>query len=172
MSSTTEVAATAGGTFKVVADASLKAAYKRANQEDTPMALEIVRDCMEIAKSTSPPDDPELAQVADYERQVDEALARWRADQVEQTPEIKPSTSSARPGEHVTVTGRRFWAHEIVDIRVHSTLVAQVRSDDNGTFTAVVTVPTTRLNLDFDTVITAAGRTSSRWATAPFHVAP
>ena len=52
---TTEISAGVGGTFKVVADASLNIAYKRAQQENTPVALEIVKACLDIAKTTSPP---------------------------------------------------------------------------------------------------------------------
>jgi len=138
---TTEISADVGGTLKVVADASLKLAYKRTEQENTPVALEIVRDCMEIAKTNSPPDDGEQQAATGYQQQFDEAERQWQQKQVDTTPTIKVSASTARRGEQLTVTGTRFWPDEIINISVHATLVAQAQADKDGAFSTVVTVP-------------------------------
>jgi hypothetical protein len=171
MSTTTEIGGGVGGTFKVVADASLKAAYKRTQQEDTPVALEIVKDCMEIARTSSAASDPEQSIAAAYQRQVDQSLQQWQQQQVNQTPMLTLSRNSARKGEQVTVTGSHFWPNEVVDIRVHATIVAQVKADEKGAFSAAITVPSSAPPPDFDTTIIASGETSARSAQAPFHTA-
>ncbi len=172
ISPTTEISGGVGGTLKVVADASLKLAYKKTQQENTPVALQIVKDCMEIAKDTSPAGDPEQSAATDYQHQFDQALQQWQQDQINQTPTLTLSTSSARKGEKVRVTGSRFWQNEMVDIRVHSTIVAQLKADKDGGFSTVITVPSSAPPPDFDTVISATGQSSSRSAQAPFHTAP
>ena len=172
ISPTTEISAGVGGTLKVVADASLNLAYKRTEQENTPVALEIVRNCMEIAKTNSPPDDQEQQAATGYQQQFEEAEKQWQTKQVNATPTITLSTSTARKGENVTVAGTRFWPNEMVDILVHATLVAQVQADNNGAFSTVITVPTSAPPPGFGTTITATGRSSAKSADAPFDTAP
>jgi hypothetical protein len=172
ISPTTEINAGVGGTLKVVADASLNLAYKRTEQENTPVALQIVRDCMEIAKTNSPPDDQEQQAATAYERQFEEAERQWQQEQVNQTPTLTLSASTARKGEQVTVTGTRFWPNEMVDILVHATLVAQVQADKNGAFSTVITVPSSAPPPGFGTTITATGHSSAKSAQAPFDTAP
>ncbi len=170
VSTTTEIGGGAGGTLKVVADASLKAAYKRTQQEDTPVALEIVKDCMEIARTSSAASDPEQSTAAAYQRQIDQSLQQWQQQQVNETPTLMLSRSTARIGEQVTVRGSRFWPNEMIGIHVQATLVAQVKADGAGAFSTVVTVPSSaRPNVD--TVIIATGQTSAKYAEAPFHTA-
>jgi len=165
ISPTTEVSVGVGGTLKVVADASLTLAYKKAQQENTPVALQIVKDCMEIAKTNSPPDDQEQSVATGYEQQ-------WQKLVIGATASLTISPGSAQKGGHVTVKGSQFWPNEMVDIRVHATLVAQVPADANGEFSASITVPSSAPPPDFDTSITATGRSSARSAEAPFHTDP
>lgn len=169
-SSTKEIAGGLGGTFRVVANATLNVAYTKSKQEDTPVALQIVKDCMEIAKTSSSATDTEQTIAASYEQQAEAYLQRWQHQQVEQTPRISLSSSSARIGEQVTVEGSNFWPNETVEIHVHATLVDQVEADGSGAFSDVITVPSSA-PADFDTQITAAGETSAKSARAPFHVA-
>jgi len=172
ISPTTEISGGVGGTLKVVANASLNLAYKRTQQENTPVALQIVKDCMEIAKSNSSASDPEQSIATDYQRQVDQSLQQWQQQQVNQTPTLTLSSASARKGEQVTVNGAQFWPNEMVNIRVHATLVSQVKADEKGAFSAVITVPSSAPPPDFDTTIVATGQTSAKSAEAPFHTAP
>jgi hypothetical protein len=168
---TTKLDGKVSGTFKVVADAALQLGYETSKQENTPVALQIVKDCMEIAKTTSAPNDPERPQVAGSQQQADQTLQDWQKKQVDETPSITLSRSSAKKGQKVTVTGKKFWADEMVDIRVHATLVTQVKADGNGSFSASVTIPQGAPPPSFDTTITATGKSSARSANAPFHTA-
>ncbi len=158
ISPTTEIGGDVGGTFKVVADASLKIAYKKTEQENTPVALQIVKDCMEVARNTSPPDDPEQA-----------AAAQWQKETIAGTPSIKLSRGSARKGQKIVVTGSKFWPEEMVDVNIHASLVAQVKADGQGSFSATVTVPPDAPPANFSTTISATGESSVKTAQAPFH---
>jgi hypothetical protein len=157
----TEIGGGAGGTFKDVADISLDLAYKRMELENTPVALQIVKDCLDIAKNNSPPDDPEQLAASEFQRKI-----------INETPNVTISPGSAKERGQVTVTGSRFWPTEMVDIYVHASLVAQVQADENGAFTAVITVPSSAPPPGFPTTISAAGQSSAKTALAPFQVAP
>jgi hypothetical protein len=169
-SSTKEISGGLGGTFKVVANATLNLAYKKNQQEDTPVALQIVKDCMEIAKTSSSASDTEQSVAASYEQKAAAYIQQWQQQQVKQTPKLSLSSSSARVGEKVTVEGSNFWPNETVEIYVHATLVDQVEADDRGAFSDVITVPSS-VPPDFDTQLSAAGQTSAKSARAPFHIA-
>jgi hypothetical protein len=163
-----EVSAKAGGSFKVVANAVLAAAYKHSKQEDTPVALQIVKDCLKIAESSAASSvDQEAASTA--EKQASRTLTTWQAQQVASTPHIKLSRSHAPPGATVTVTGTGFWPHETVDVRVSAELIDQVADRADGSFTARITVPSDAPPADFPAGITATGESSSKHAEAPFH---
>lgn len=165
INTTTEISAGAGGTLKVVADATLNLAYKKSQQENTPVALQIVKDCMDIAKTNSPPDDQEQSVAASYQRE-------WQDLVISQTPRLTISPTSAREGEQVTVTGSRFWANEMVDIRLDVAIVAQVQADGSGGFSAVITVPSSAAPPGFPSAVIATGQSSAKSAQAPFQTAP
>jgi hypothetical protein len=165
INTTTEISAGAGGTLKVVADATLNLAYKKSEQENTPVALQIVKDCMDIAKTNSPPDDQEQKVAADYQEQ-------WQDLIISQTPSLTISPTGARVGDPVTVTGSQFWANEMVDIRLHVTVVAQIKADASGGFSEVITVPSSAPPPGFPAAVIATGQSSSRSAEAPFETAP
>ena len=156
---TTELGA--GGTLKEVAEVSLNVAYKQAKDENTPVALQIVKDCLEIARTTSPPDDPEQAAAAEFQRET-----------INATPSISISPTTAKKGAQVTVTGLKFWPTEMVDIYLHATLVAQIQADATGSISTSITVPSSAPPPDFPTTITATGRSSAKSAMAPFQTAP
>jgi hypothetical protein len=171
ISTTTEIGGGVAGTLKVVANASLNLAFKKTEQEDTPVALQIVKDCMEIAKRSASAANPEQRVATNYLQRFDRFLQEWQRNQINQTPSITLSSSTARIGEQVTVTGSKFWPGEVVDIYVEGIQVPPpATADDQGSFTVVVTVPSSALP-DIDTVIVASGRTSAKSARFPFHVA-
>jgi hypothetical protein len=165
INTTTEISAGAGGTLKVVADATLNLAYKKSQEENTPVALQIVKDCMDIAKTNSPPDDQEQSVAASYQQD-------WQDLVISQTPSLTISPTSAREGEQVTVTGTRFWANEMVDIRLHVAVVAQVQADASGGFSTVITVPSSAPPPGFPASVTATGQSSAKSAQAPFETEP
>jgi hypothetical protein len=72
----------------------------------------------------------------------------------------------------VAVNGTQFQANEMVDVRVHATLVKQVKADGNGAFSTVITLPPDGPGPPMSTAITATGRTSARSAQAPLRMVP
>lgn len=163
---TTELSGKLGGTFKVVADASVEAAYKAQKNENTVVGLQIVSDCLKIAES-------EADSAADKSAAEE---SRSRADmirqQVQQTAHIEIAPAQARVGETVHVTGRNFYPDETVAVRLHATLVGQVKADGDGAFTTTIAVPANAPPPGFPTSVTATGETSAKSATAPFEALP
>ena len=162
---TTELSGKLGGTFKVIADASVEAAYKENKEENTVVGLQIVSDCLRIAESSA-------------DTAVDRSAAeesRQRADlirqQVQQTAHIEIAPSQARAGESVVVSGTSFYPDETVAIYVHATLVTQIRVDGQGAFSVTITVPKNALP-GFQTAVTVTGETSAKTAQAPFEALP
>jgi hypothetical protein len=167
---TNEIGGSVGGTFKVVADATLKLAYKKAQTENKDVSLQIVHDCLKIAGQAS--DSPEDRNVArTYERQTDQYIKEIRKQEVAGTPHIKLSTKSAKVGESVEISGTKFYKNETVDIRLHATLVEQVQANGQGAFRVTIEVPDDAPPPGFSTTITATGETSAKSAQAPFAVA-
>lgn len=168
-----------GGTFRVVANASLEIAATKSKQENTPVALQIVKDCLEIAMNSAALSQSERDAAVDFERVAEAALDEFEEvrNEIEETrlvetPALTLFPESARHGEQVTVTGAQFQANEMVDIRVHSALVKQVQADANGAFSTTIVVPPDAPPPGFSTSITATGQTSARSARAPFRTAP
>jgi hypothetical protein len=162
---TTELSGKLGGTFKVIADASVEAAYKENKEENTVVALQIVSDCLRIAESSA-------------DTAVDRSAAeesRQRADlirqQVQQTPHIEIAPRQAPAGANVLVSGTSFYPEETVAIYVHATLVTQIKVDGQGAFSATITVPKNALP-GFQTAVTVTGETSAKTAQAPFEALP
>jgi len=168
---TEEIAASGGGTFKVVADATLKLAYKKAKKENKDVSLQIVHNCLKNAgqASDSSPEDRKVAQT--YERQANRDIKQWETEQVDQTPHIKLSSKSAKVGDAVQISGTNFYPNETVDIHLHATLVEQVEADGQGTFRVTIEVPNDAPPAGFSTTISATGETSAKSAKAPFVIA-
>lgn len=162
----TEIGGGLGGSFKVIANASINAAYKKAQKEDSPVALQIVKDCMTLAKQSG--SGAEQSEAQSYARRADEQLRQWEQQQVQQTPHITTSRSTAAPGDTVVVTGRSFVPNETVDIRVHVALVKQVQVDGSGSFSTKIVIPPDVPPPSMQTTITVTGESSSRSASAPF----
>lgn len=165
-----QIGGAVGGTFRAVAGISLNLAAKKTQREDTPVALQIVHDCLTIAQQTSQT-AADRGTAQDYMQQANQAIQNWQQSQVAQTPHITLDKSSAAIGETVTVSGKSFWPNETIDIWVHATLVKQVQADNNGAFTTEITVPSSVPPPDFETTISATGETSAKSADAPFHSA-
>lgn len=165
-----EIGGSVGGTFRVVADATVDIAYKRSTTENTPVALEIVKACLRISEqvATSPADKSAAQQ---SQRAADEALSRWRAAQVKETPHIAISPTRAKVGDQVTVSGGPFYANETVAIRVRATLVRQVKVDEKGMFQTTIKIPPPAPPPGISATITVTGETSTRSASAPFETA-
>jgi hypothetical protein len=163
---TTELSGKLGGTFKVIADASVEAAYKVQQNENTVVSLQIVSDCLKIAETEA-------------DTAVDKSAAedsRNRADmirqQVEQTAHIEIAPTQAQVGETVRVSGRNYYPNETIAVRLHATLITQVKADSEGAFSTTIAVPKNAPPPGFPTSVTATGETSAKSATAPFEALP
>lgn len=163
---TTELSGKLGGTFKVIADASVEAAHRAQQKENTVVALQIVANCLKIAETEA-------------DTAVDKSAAeesRNRADlirqQVEQTAHIEIAPAQARVGESVSVSGRNYYPNETIAVRLHATLITQVKADDEGAFSTTIAVPKNAPPPGFPTSVTASGETSAKSATAPFEALP
>lgn len=161
----TELGGKLGGTFKVIADASVEAAYKSTREENTAVSLQIVSDCLKLAERT--------AETAQDRSAAEES--RIRADsirqQVAETAHVTVNPGRARAGSSLVVSGTNFYPDETVAIYVHAALVTQVTADGSGAFTATVTVPQ-NVFPGLPTAVTAAGETSAKTAQAPFEALP
>ncbi|MDQ0000058.1 hypothetical protein [Pseudarthrobacter sulfonivorans] len=163
---TTKLGGKLGGTFKVVADASVEAAYEEQKQENTVVGLQVVSDCLKIAEAEA---DSAADKTAAEE-------SRTRADmirkQVQETAQIEIDPAQARIGETLSVSGRNFYPDEIVAIYLHATLVKQEKADSQGAFSTTVAVPKSAPPPDFPTTVTATGTTSQKSAQVPFERLP
>jgi hypothetical protein len=162
---TTELSGKLGGTFKVLADASVEAAYKQTQEENTVVGLQIVSDCLKIAESSA--DTAANRSAAEESRQRADLIRQ----QVEETAHIEIAPNKARAGESVLVTGTSFYPEETVAIYVHATLVTQIKVDGQGAFSATIAVPKNAL-VGFQTAVTVTGETSAKTAQAPFEALP
>ncbi|MET1088730.1 MAG: hypothetical protein ABWY04_16685 [Arthrobacter sp.] len=162
----TELGGKIGGTFKVVADASVEAAYKNTQKENTVVALQIVSNCLEIAETQAD---------TDVDRSAAEE-SRNRADfitqQVQETAHIEIAPAQAQVGGTVVVSGRNFYPNETIAVRLHATLITQVQADGGGAFSTSIAVPKNAPPPGFPTSVTATGETSAKSATAPFEALP
>jgi hypothetical protein len=163
---TTKMGGKLGGTFKVVADASVEAAYEVQKKENTVVALQVVSDCLKIAETQ--------ADTAADRSAAEES--RNRADfikqQVQETAHIEIDPAQARVGGILQVSGRNFYPDETIAIRLHATLVKQHKADGQGAFSTTIAVPKNAPPPGFPTTVTATGETSAKSASAPFEALP
>jgi hypothetical protein len=163
---TTKLGGKLGGTFKVVADASVEAAYEVQKKENTVVALQVVSDCLKIAETQA---DSAADKSAAEE-------SRMRADyirqQVQETPHIEIAPAQARIGETLRVSGRNFYPNETVAIRLHATLIKQEVADGQGAFSTTIAVPKNAPPPGFPTTVSASGETSAKTASSPFEALP
>jgi len=165
MNVTKEISGKAGGTFRVVANSSLQAAYKKSQTEDQPVAMQIVHDCLAIAKESSD-DAADRTVAAEAEQQAATWLARAKAKDVAGTPHLKLSRTRIARGQQVTVDGVHFWPDETVDVMVFGMILDQVQADSAGSFRATVRMPHDVPGIA--RTIDATGETSVEHASAPF----
>lgn len=169
-----QIGGAVGGTFRAVLGLSLNLASEKTEHEDTPVALQIVKNCLTVAQQTSQ-NATDSATVQDFLQQTNQAIQNWQQSWqqtlVKETPHITLDKSSAAIGETVTVSGKRFWPNETIDIRVSGILVKQVQADNNGAFSTEIIVPQDAPPPDFPTTIEASGETSAKSAEAPFETA-
>lgn len=168
---TTELGGKLGGTFKVVADASVEAAYKKTKEENTVVGLQIVADCLKIAQSQAETAVDKSA-AEESRKRAEDLRQDFVRQQVEQTPHIEIAPAQAQTGAKVRVSGRNYYPDETVAIRLHATLITQVKADGEGAFTTTVAVPKNAPPPGFPTAVTATGETSAKSASAPFETLP
>jgi hypothetical protein len=87
------------------------------------------------------------------------------------TPGVTLSAATAKRGSSLNVFGTGFCAGELVDIRLHASVVGSAVVDSNGRFTQEVTVPQSAPPPGFPTDVSATGRESARTGSAPFSTA-
>lgn len=160
-STTNEFNASAGGSFKMVTDASLSVARKKAQQENTPVALEIVKECSELTERSGVA-GADRAVLAQFQQEVDDSIAQFEQNALERTPSISLSKTVMHIGSQLTVTGVQFQANETVDIDVDVQTVARVTANSTGSFSATVTIPNNIMVGAPNHQIIAIGRTSAR----------
>lgn len=171
VNTSTEFDASIGGSLKAVTNASLSVARKKSQQENTPVALEIVKECSDITQHSGVAmDDPDRAALAEFQQQADNSLKDFQQHTLETTPSITLSNTSAHTGGHVTVTGSQFQAGEMVDIEVDLELVKRLTADPRGSFTAVITIPEDIVVQAPQHDVSATGRTSARSDDLPIHI--
>jgi hypothetical protein len=163
---TTKLGGKIGGTFKVVADASVEAASEVQRKENTVVALQVVSDCLKIAETQA---DSEVDKTAAEESRT---RAEFIKQQVKETPHIEIDPAQAQVGGILQVSGRNFYPDETVAIRLHATLVKQEQADGQGAFSTTIAVPKNAPPPGFPTTVTATGETSSKSASAPFEAIP
>jgi hypothetical protein len=156
-----------GGTFKSVAGLSVQAAYSTSKTEDTPVALQVVHDCLTLAQRSAVTGSDRSA-AAGYASTAQDELRNFQAQVVAGTPHIKLSRPRAAVGQRVTVTGTSFWGNETVAVDLGATLLTQVRVDRAGGFRTAITVPPDAPPPSFSTDIVVSGESSSLSALAPF----
>jgi hypothetical protein len=161
-----ELSGSLGGTFKVVADASITLARKTAQKENQVVSLRVVNDCLKIAEGSAQ-SAAERAVAQTQQAQVDDYLKQLQAKQVQETPHIALSRSSVRVGDSITVSGRNYYANETVEVRFNGRIVAQVEADGNGSFKTAITVPDDGTPSSFPSTIIASGETSIKSAEVP-----
>jgi hypothetical protein len=82
--------------------------------------------------------------------------------------EITLSSATGPRGGSLTVNGSGFQPGELVEIRVHVTVVGTVTADSKGSFTQKVTIPQSAPPPGFPTSVSATGHSSIKTGTAPF----
>jgi hypothetical protein len=82
--------------------------------------------------------------------------------------EVTLSSATAPRGGTLTVNGSGFQPGELVEIRVHATVVGTVTADSNGSFTQKVTIPQSAPPPGFPTSVSATGHSSIKTGEAPF----
>ena len=169
----TEVGAGVGGTLRSIVGASLDVAYKKAQQEDTPVALQVVQGCLEVVKMGSAASGPDHSSVIEFQKQAEQDLERWRKEQerrsLGETAEITLSKADVHIGDKIVVTGKQFQANETIEIQFGLDDLTRVTADNNGSFRATVTIPSANPGGIGNEVI-ATGRTSLRHDRRPVHI--
>ncbi len=157
--------------LKLVLKAALSVAYRRTKQENTPVALQIVRDCLKIA-ATATETKEEKEVIRTYRRQVVRII-----DQVEDhrdNPTISLSPVEVSIGDQVVVRGRQFAANEVVDLELNSIPIEgiEVSADNRGRFEASVTMSTDIVEPDSSTTISAQGQVSEESVSSALRILP
>lgn len=85
-------------------------------------------------------------------------------------PEITLNPVKGRMPAHITVTGTGYQPHEKVEITAHLAVLATAITDAHGAFTAKIRVPADTFCPDSQCTITAKGKDSIKWTTAPYDI--
>jgi hypothetical protein len=90
ISTTTKVSGGVAGTMRLVTNASVNVSVEETRQEDRAVALQKIKDCLEIAKQKSPSNDPERPVVT-------QLIREWRTKEtlVYEVPDVRGQTGEA-----------------------------------------------------------------------------
>jgi hypothetical protein len=168
----TDAGGAVGGDLGAVAAASLPTAHRRTEQNGTPMPLQDVIDCLEVALDDPSLPQPERTRAADVQRRADKLKRRWAEDDPAGAPTLFVSRRTAPKGTPVAVSGARFGANETVNLAMGTVHLARVVADRNGAFSAVVITPPDAPASSYGSAIVAVGGISGRAAQAPLRAVP
>jgi hypothetical protein len=85
-------------------------------------------------------------------------------------PELTLNPVKGRMPARITVTGTGYQPHEKVEITAHIAVLATASADAHGAFTTKIRVPAGTFCPDGQCTITAQGKNSIKWTTAPYDV--
>ncbi len=142
---------------------SVEIAEKITKEENTPVVLQIVKDCLDLTKNDPGAPTAEKEQATAFQQRIQRMI-------VDQTPPaLIVSPQSGVKGTSVTVQGSNFYPNEPIKIYLRATLVQQATANEQGAFSATFIVPDTA-QPGIPTTITAAGAASARSAEQIFTV--
>jgi len=86
-------------------------------------------------------------------------------------PDITLTPTSGSLPAQITVTGTGYQPHEKVEISAHVAVLATAVADDHGSFTTAIRVRADEFCPHHQCEITASGKNSLKWTTAPYDLA-
>ncbi len=87
-------------------------------------------------------------------------------------PNVIPTPGSAQIGQAVALKGGGFGSKETVTIQLQGTQVATAKTDNNGAFTATITIPASAQAENFSCTLCVNGNTSGASANASLTILP
>jgi hypothetical protein len=121
-----------GGTFREILGVSLNLASKKSQHEDTPVALQIIKDCLTVAEQTSQTAADRLA-AQDYLQQVNQAIQKIHR------LFLRPSSGAV--GQVVIARATGFGPNLLVQFFLQGQLVGQKVANSEGTAEISFVVP-------------------------------
>jgi hypothetical protein len=85
-------------------------------------------------------------------------------------PDITITPTEGQLPARIMVAGTGYQQHEKVEVTAHVTVLATVTADDAGAFAAEVSIRADEFCPHAQCTITASGKRSAKWNTAPYDV--